>query len=203
MVSAVVGIACIVPVFGPLLGTIAGALIILLADPIQVIWFGLFMLVLHLVNKKMIRPRVVRTGVEASSVFMFTAIIVMTGLLGFWGLIIGVPVFAILYTILYSAVNRRLAKKGLATDAYDYCSTEAGREIYREEEARRRRAAVPGTGRTDAGRESVFTEELPCITEEEIAAYKEKRDASDESEPLSAAQPQKEEAGEEPSSLKK
>ncbi len=78
LVSAVVGIACIVPVFGPLLGTIAGALIILLADPIQVIWFGLFMLVLHLVNKKMIRPRVVRTGVEASSVFMFTAIIVMT-----------------------------------------------------------------------------------------------------------------------------
>lgn len=202
LVSAVVGIACIVPVFGPLLGTIAGALIILLADPIQVIWFGLFMLVLHLVNKKMIRPRVVRTGVEASSVFMFTAIIVMTGLLGFWGLIIGVPVFAILYTILYSAVNRRLAKKGLATDACDYCSTEAGREIYREEEARRARRDS-GRRQDSAGRESIFTEELPCITEEEIAAYKEKRDASDGSEPLSAAQPQKDEAEEEPSSLKK
>ncbi len=112
------------------------------------------------------------------------------------------PVFAILYTILYSAVNRRLAKKGLATDACDYCSTEAGREIYREEEARRARRDS-GRRQDSAGRESIFTEELPCITEEEIAAYKEKRDASDGSEPLSAAQPQKDEAEEEPSSLKK
>lgn len=206
LVSTLVGIACIVPVFGPLLGTIAGSLIILLADPIQVIWFILFMIVLSLVNKKMIRPRVVRSGVEASSVFMFTAIIVMTGLLGFWGLIIGVPVFAILYTVMYSAVNRRLAKKGLATDAYDYYSTDAGREMHREEEAREARRSERKRTGTLAGDDKlhrVFTEEFPCITEEEITAYEEKRDASDEVDTPSAAQPQKDGIEEDQSPLKK
>ena len=125
----------------------------------------------------MIRPKIIRSGVEASSVFMFTAIIVMTGLLGFWGLIIGVPVFAILYTIMHSAVDRRLAKKGLPTDTYEYYSTDAGRELYEEDKARRERHTEEqeqlSTGETigKGGRHQVFTEELPCITEEEIAAY--------------------------------
>ena len=179
LVSTIVGLACIVPVFGPVLGTVAGALIILLADPVQVIWFVLFMVVLHLVNKKMIRPRVIHSGVEASSVFMFTAIIVMTGLLGFWGLIIGVPVFAILYAVVYSLVDRRLAKKGLATDTYDYYSTDAGREMHREEEARRERRNKrnhPGSSNENVSHpRQVFTEDFPCITEEEIAAYEESK----------------------------
>ena len=176
LVSTLVGIACIVPVFGSLIGTVAGSLIILLADPIQVIWVVLFMIVLHQVNKRMIRPKIIRSGVEASSVFMFTAIIVMTGLLGFWGLIIGVPVFAILYTIMHSAVDRRLAKKGLPTDTYEYYSTEAGRELYKENKARREQHTeeqeqLSTAKMVDRGRQQVFTEELPCITEEEIAAY--------------------------------
>ncbi|PWL98200.1 MAG: hypothetical protein DBY04_04625 [Clostridiales bacterium] len=179
LVSTIVGLACIVPVFGPVLGTVAGALIILLADPVQVIWFVLFMVVLHLVNKKMIRPRVIHSGVEASSVFMFTAIIVMTGLLGFWGLIIGVPVFAILYAVVYSLVDRRLAEKGLATDTYDYYSTDAGREMHREEEARRERRNKrnhPGSSNENVSHpRQVFTEDFPCITEEEIAAYEESK----------------------------
>lgn len=171
IVSVLVGVACIVPVFGILIGTVVGALIILLADPIQVIWFVLFMVILHFVNKRMIRPKIIRSGVEASSVFMFTAIIVMTGLLGFWGLIIGVPVFAILYTVMYSAVDRRLAKKGLATDTYSYYTTDAGRELHMEEEVRkaRRKGAKHLGGESD--NRPVFTEEVPCITDEDIAAY--------------------------------
>jgi len=179
LVSVLVGIACIVPVFGPLIGTVVGALIILLADPIQVIWFVLFMIILHFVNKRMIRPKIIRSGVEASSVFMFTAIIIMTGLLGFWGLIIGVPVFAILYAVMYSAVDRRLAKKGLATDTYEYYTTDAGRELHMEEEVRKARRK--GTKHPDSGsdKQQVFTEEVPCITDEDIAAYEESKTAAD------------------------
>lgn len=171
LVSVLVGVACIVPVFGILIGTIVGALIILLADPIQVIWFVLFMVILHFVNKRMLRSKIIRSGVEASSVFMFTAIIVMTGLLGFWGLIIGVPVFAILYAVIYSAVDRRLAQKGLATDTYSYYTTDAGRELHMEEEIRK--ALRKGTkhlgGKSD--NRPVFTEEVPCITDEDMVAY--------------------------------
>lgn len=182
LVSVLVGVACIVPVFGPLIGTVVGSLIILLVDPIQVVWFVLFMIVLHLVNKHMLRPKIIRSGVEASSVFMFTAIIVMTGLLGFWGLIIGVPVFAILYTVMYSAVERRLAKKGLATDTYAYYTTDAGRELHVEEEvrrARRRSGKHPDGGALSP---QVFTEEIPRITDADIAAYENEKTPSDASE---------------------
>jgi hypothetical protein len=69
--------------------------------------------------------------------FMFAAIIIMTGLIGFWGLMIGVPVFVILYTILHSEVDKRLGKKGLSVEQVDYYETEAGKELYREREYKR------------------------------------------------------------------
>ena len=170
LVSTLVGIACVIPVFGLLIGTLVGAFIILLADPMEMVWFVLFMMVLHQVNKHMIRPRVIRSGVDASSIFMFTAIIVMTGLLGFWGLIIGVPVFTILYTILYDATERRLARKGLATDTCEYYSTEAGRELHdemtRKKEARRSHTHSGVEDEADA----VFTEELPCVSDEDAVS---------------------------------
>ena len=71
--------------------------------------------------------------------FMFAAIVIMTGLIGFWGLVIGVPVFVILYTILHSEVDKRLQMKGLPVDQIDYYETQAGRELYREREYRRKR----------------------------------------------------------------
>lgn len=181
LVSVLVGVACIVPVFGMLIGTVVGALIILLADPIQVIWFVLFMVILHFVNKRMIRPKIIRSGVEASSVFMFTAIIIMTGLLGFWGLIIGVPVFAILYTVMYSAVDRRLAKKGLETDTYAYYATDAGRELHMEEEVRKARRKENKHFKEESDDSQVFTEEVPPITDEDIAAYEKSKSDADTS----------------------
>ena len=141
LISTIVGIANLIPVVGSLLGTIIGALIIALGNPHAVIWFTLFMIVLHQINTKMIRPYMIRVGVDASTMFMFAAIIIMTGLIGFWGLIIGVPVFVILYTILHSEVDKRLEKKGLSVDQADYYETQAGKELYREREYKRMRRA--------------------------------------------------------------
>ncbi len=138
LVSVLVCMASLVPVFGMLIGAVIGTAIILLADPYDVRWFVLFMLGLYLVNKFLIKPRVVRTTVDASSVFMLSAIVVMTGLMGFWGLILGVPIFAVGYAFLHSFINRRLTGKGLPTDAYEYYSTNTGKDLYLEREVERR-----------------------------------------------------------------
>ncbi|MBQ3489367.1 MAG: AI-2E family transporter [Clostridia bacterium] len=141
LISTIVGIANLIPVVGFLLGIIVGALIIFIANPQAVIWFVLLMVVLHQINTRMIRPYMIRVGVDASTMFMFAAIIIMTGLIGFWGLMIGVPVFVILYTVLHSEVDKRLGKKGLSVDQADYYETEAGKELYREREYKRMRRA--------------------------------------------------------------
>lgn len=141
LISTIVGIASLIPVIGSLLGTIIGALIIFLANPPAVIWFVLFMIVLCQINARMIRPYMIRVGVDASTMFMFAAIIIMTGLIGFWGLVIGVPVFVIFYTILHFEVDKRLQLKGLPVDQSDYYETDAGKELYREREYKRLRRA--------------------------------------------------------------
>jgi predicted PurR-regulated permease PerM len=180
LISTIVGIASLIPVIGSLLGTIIGALIIFLANPPAVIWFTLFMIILYLVNIKMIRPYMIRVGVDASTMFMFAAIIIMTGLIGFWGLVISVPVFAILYTILHSEVDKRLQQKGLPVDQSAYYETEAGKQLYREREYKRMRKA-----RSDRKRE-VFedTEDFIIIKDETVsssgsASDKEKNSSDD------------------------
>lgn len=139
LISTIVGIANLIPVVGSLIGTIIGALIIFLVSPPAVIWFVIFMIILHQVNIRMIRPYMIRVGVDASTAFMFAAIVIMTGLIGFWGLVIGVPIFVILYTVLHSEVDKRLRLKGLSVDQADYYETDAGKELYREREYRRMR----------------------------------------------------------------
>ena len=139
LISTILGISNLIPVVGLLVGIVVGALIIFLANPHAVIWFALLMIILHIINSKMIRPYIIRVGVDASTMFMFAAIVIMTGLIGFWGLMIGVPVFVILYTILHSEVDKLLGKKGLSVEQVDYYETEAGKELYREREYKRMR----------------------------------------------------------------
>lgn len=139
LVSTLVGMANLIPVIGSVIGTIVGALIVFLANPQASLWFVILMIILHQMNQKLIRPYIIRAGVEASTMFMFAAILIMTGLIGFWGLILGVPVFVILYAVLHNAVDKRLSQKGLPTDALDYYNTEAGKELYREREYKRAR----------------------------------------------------------------
>ena len=134
LVSVLVGLASFIPVFGILIGSLVGAIIILLTSPLDALWFLIFMMCLYVVNKYMIKPKVIHITVDASSVFMLTALIITTGLVGLWGLVLGVPVFAVLYAFLHSFINRRLSKRGLATDPYEYYGTKAGKELYIERE---------------------------------------------------------------------
>ncbi len=139
LVSVLVGIASFIPVFGILIGTLIGAIIIVLTSPGGMIVFVAFMICLYFFNKKLIRPHVMHNSVDLSSVFMLTAIILTTGLVGFWGLVLGVPIFAVLYALLYSMLNKHLRKQGLPTEPYEYYVTDAGKELYLERENRKLR----------------------------------------------------------------
>lgn len=164
LISMLVGLCSVIPVVGPWIGTVAGALIVLLADPLSMLWFVILMICLIFLNGRLIKPRVIRAGVEASSIFMFTALLIAAGLFGFWGLILGVPIFTILYALLHSLVDHKLSKKGYMTDIYAYYSDETGRELHIEEEFRRAKQAS-GTlfGAPRKRQDALFTEEFPAM----------------------------------------
>lgn len=141
LVSVLVGILSVIPVFGLLLGTIVGSVIILLANPLGALTFIIFMTFLSLINRSMIKPRVIKIRVDASSVFMLTAILVTTGLVGFWGLILGVPLFAVLYAFVHSIINKSLERREISTEPLGYYATQAGRELYLEGRDKEKKSA--------------------------------------------------------------
>ncbi len=111
LIAVVVGITNIIPVFGPFIGAIPSAIIILIADPSKVVLFILLVLVMQQIDGNVIVPRILGTTVGMKPIWIIVAITIMGGLFGFVGMFFGVPVFAVIYTLISEAINKRLAVK--------------------------------------------------------------------------------------------
>lgn len=120
LVSVVVGVTNIIPFFGPFLGAVPCGLLILLTSPVKCVYFIIFILALQQFDGNILGPRILgnTTGISAFSVLF--AIILFGGLFGFVGMVIGVPLFAILSSIAAELVNGRLRKKAMSLDTQDY-----------------------------------------------------------------------------------
>ena len=114
LIAVVVGITNIIPVFGPFIGAIPSAIIILIADPSKLIIFILLVLVMQQIDGNIIVPRILGTTVGLKPVWIIVAITVMGGLFGFFGMFFGVPIFAVIYTLISEAIHKRLAIKAAA-----------------------------------------------------------------------------------------
>ena len=111
LVSAIVGITNVIPFFGPFIGAIPSTLLIMIDDPIKGLWFILFVFGLQQLDGNVIGPKILgdRTGI--SSFWVLFSIILCGGLWGFVGMIIAVPLFAVLYDLVKKLVVRGLKKK--------------------------------------------------------------------------------------------
>lgn len=112
LVSIVVGVTNIIPFFGPYLGAIPSAVIILTVSPVKCVVFVIFIIILQQVDGNVIGPRILGDRVGLSSFWILFSILVFGALWGFVGMVVGVPVFAVLYDIVRSFVVGRLEKKG-------------------------------------------------------------------------------------------
>jgi len=120
LVSFIVGITNIIPFFGPFIGAIPSTLIILLADPLKSLIFIGFILVLQQVDGNIIGPRILGNSVGISGFWVMFAIILGAGLFGFWGMLLGVPVFSVIYAVFTNLVNNRLKRNGLPVESASY-----------------------------------------------------------------------------------
>lgn len=120
LVSVIVGVTNVIPFFGPYLGAIPCILLILLVDPIQSLYFLIFILVLQQFDGNILGPKILGESTGLSSFMVIVAIMVGGGLFGVPGMIVGVPVFAVLNAAVWKLIGRSLDEKEMSADAEFY-----------------------------------------------------------------------------------
>ena len=112
LVSAIVGITNVIPFFGPFIGGVPSTLLIMIENPMKGLWFIVFILALQQLDGNIIGPKILGDRTGLSSFWVLFAIVLFGGLWGLVGMVICVPVFAVLYDIVKKLVRRGLTRKG-------------------------------------------------------------------------------------------
>ena len=120
LISVIVGVTNIIPFFGPYIGGIAGALLLVLIDPIKALVFLIFVIVLQQFDGNILGPRILGSSTGLSSFWVIFAITFFGGMWGVVGWLVGVPIFAVFYAFVSRITNHYLRKKGLSTETGDY-----------------------------------------------------------------------------------
>lgn len=120
LISCIIGITNIIPFFGPFIGAIPSALLLLMVDTRQCIYFVIFIIILQQFDGNILIPKIQGSSTGLASFWVLFAVLVGGGLFGFIGMVIGIPMFAVIYAYVSRAINNRLEKRGLATDLAEY-----------------------------------------------------------------------------------
>ena len=120
LVSVVVGVTNVIPFFGPFLGAVPSAFLILLVSPKQCLVFVIFIVILQQFDGNILGPKILGDATGISSFWVIVAILVGGGFAGVLGMFIGVPVFACIQELLKFLMDRRLRKRNMPTEAYAY-----------------------------------------------------------------------------------
>ncbi len=120
LISVIIGITNIIPFFGPFIGAIPSAILILLINPIQCIYFLIFILLLEQFDGNILGPKILGESTGVSSFWVLFSILLFGGLFGFVGMIIGVPTFAVIYRLISDGVKAALRKRQLPAETSAY-----------------------------------------------------------------------------------
>ena len=124
LISVIIGVTNIIPFFGPFLGAIPSAILILMVSPIKCLYFIPFILVLQQLDGNVIGPKILGESTGLSSFWVIFSITIFGGVLGVPGMIIGVPFFAVIYAGVRHVVEKNLKKRGLPTASKLYLNVE-------------------------------------------------------------------------------
>lgn len=137
LISVIVGVTNVIPFFGPYIGAVPSALLILLIDPLQCLYFIIFILVLQQFDGNFLGPMILNDTTGLSSFMVIVAIIVGGGFFGIFGMFVGVPVCAVICTIIKNQVIYRLKKKQLPVEIsfyqnIDHINSETMEPVYEQ-----------------------------------------------------------------------
>lgn len=124
LISVIVGVTNVIPFFGPYLGAVPSALLILMVDPLKCLYFVIFIFILQQLDGNVIGPKILGQSTGLSGFWVIFAITLFGGLWGIVGMIVGVPLWAVIYALFKRNVGYRLKKKGLPEATGDYLRVE-------------------------------------------------------------------------------
>ena len=120
LISVIIGVTNIIPFFGPFIGAIPSTLLIILVSPLQGVYFVTFILILQQFDGNILGPKILGDSTGLASFWVMFAILLFGGMFGFAGMVVGVPLFAVIYSAVSGLVNRSLGKKKLSVQTADY-----------------------------------------------------------------------------------
>ena len=124
LVSVMVGVTNIIPFFGPFIGAVPSVIIILMVSPPKALVFILFVIILQQVDGNFIGPKILGSSVGINGFWVMFAIVMGAGLFGFWGMLLGVPVFVVIYTTVNNSIERKLRRSDLPHTTEEFRSIE-------------------------------------------------------------------------------
>ncbi len=120
LVSVIVGVTNMIPFFGPFIGAIPSAFILLVANPIDAAIFVIFIFALQQFDGNILGPKILGNSLGISPIWVLAGILIGNGLFGLVGMLIGVPTFAVLYSLVSENITARLNEKGIQPDNNQY-----------------------------------------------------------------------------------
>ncbi len=120
LISLVIGVTNVIPIFGPIIGAIPTSFIVLIAEPKKVFLFILLVIIIQQLDGNVIGPKILGDKVGIGAMWVMIAIIIAGGFWGLTGMILGVPAFAVIYTLLKQFSESRLKKKDLPCETEFY-----------------------------------------------------------------------------------
>lgn len=120
LVSVIVGVTNMIPFFGPYIGMIPSAIIILTVSPIHAVMFLVMMIIMQQIDGNILAPKIIGSNTGLSSFWVLFAILLFSGLFGFIGMIIGVPIFAVIYDVCGKLIRYCLHRRGEVEPIKDY-----------------------------------------------------------------------------------
>lgn len=137
LISLIIGITNIIPVFGPFIGAVPGSLIILFENPIQCPIFIIFVFVLQQFDGNILGPKILGNSIGLSGFWIMFAILFFGNIFGFMGMLLGVPIFAVIYNLLRHWAGVNLVGKELPHETEEFKSItsvdpDTGKPVYKD-----------------------------------------------------------------------
>ena len=120
LISVIIGVTNVLPFFGPFIGAIPSILILTIVNPPSALTFAIFILVLQQLDGNLIGPKILGDYVGISPMLTMAAILIGSGLMGFVGLVIAVPICALIYALIHTYIEAKLVEKGMSTHTHAY-----------------------------------------------------------------------------------
>lgn len=120
LISVVIGVTNIIPVFGPFIGAVPSAFLLLLVSPVKCFTFIVFVIVLQQLDGNIIGPHILGKSMGISAFYVLVAVMAFGKLMGFVGMVVGVPLLATIYYLVKRVVEWSLRRQGLPEETLAY-----------------------------------------------------------------------------------